>query len=69
MIGIIENVRRGLVNGNGAGLGGRVGRLAAMNGQRADSLLGLVAFGWTFKFSSKSLSQNWEMDWRSDEKI
>jgi hypothetical protein len=33
MVGIVKHVRRGLVNGDGARLGGRVNFLAAMNGQ------------------------------------
>src|SRR4051812_20027230 len=44
MIGVVEDVGRGLVNRNGARLGSWVGRLSAMNGQGADSLLGLIVF-------------------------
>ena len=39
MIGILKQVRRGLVDGDGAGAGGWVGRLPGVNGEGGKVLL------------------------------
>ena len=42
VVGILKEVRRGLVDGDGAGAGRGIGRLAGMNGKGGEVLLLLV---------------------------